>query len=189
MQPGIITAHPYATTLLAATIMALWHLQYYQQTQLALKAAQNYLLITTTPAASTPQQGGPAPANMIGWNSSPTQYRDPAPGMMMGVGRFGQYILSSADAVARNCQNDNAAENRKFLVDIGRADPSLITMFPHNPEVLLVFQCHHYFRSIITCTIALSRKSKVDVTVLSDDGACLNFGSKEFFSSNGMKPI
>ena len=74
-------------------------------------------------------------------------------------------------------------EENQYFQEVFSADPGLLSIYAMNPRDLNLFKPRHYF------LVNLNHALDVEVTSLSDDGACLNFGRAGFFKEHGITPV
>ena len=104
------------------------------------------------------------------------------PHLTIGVGNF-----SGSNQVVRYSGQPQQAqhisyEESQYFQEVCSADPGLLSIYAANPKDLNLFKPRHYFQSIFTGVVNLNHSMDVEVTALSDDGACLNFGRAGFFN-------
>ena len=68
-------------------------------------------------------------------------------------------------------------------------DPSLKLVFQQNLSEPSVFKTRHYFQSILSVDVNLDNGIDMTILALSDNGACLNFGSEKWFKETQQQAI
>ena len=104
--------------------------------------------------------------------------------MMLG-GAYGNYSSQQNTVQSSNAYKQDYAqqcyEEQVFLNQVYCRDPSLKLVFQQNLSEPSVFKTRHYFQSILSVDVNLDNGIDMTILALSDNGACLNFGSEKWF--------
>ena len=111
-------------------------------------------------------------------------------------GGFGNYSSQQSNvqpnSAYKQSQSDYAQhcfEEQVFLNQVYTRDPSLKLVFQQNLSEPSVFRTRHYFQSILNVDVNPSDGIDMTVLALSDNGACLNFGSEVWFKPTQQQAI
>ena len=125
---------------------------------------------------------------------SPTTQPAPAkptiPHHTIGAGNFSGFSNQVVRYTGQPQQSQQiSCEENQYFQDVFSVDPGLLSIYAANPKDLNLFRPWHYFQSIFTGVVNLNHSMDVEVTALSDDGACLNFGRAGLFKEHGITSV